>query len=723
MHNRHSSGGFRMFKVEKTKLKKRIKNTSATSANAAGVKVCSLDVLVKNRHKPINATMVEEEKSLALIRSIESLDKKEIKDVVFVSPYLPHPCEMEIWNGVAGRLGVKGRVVTAHSERHNFEQFSNYCDITGISLNLVCSSLDTIPENKTFLAGIENEILNADLVIAVGEASLSSYQCLKARRKHQNRLVVWQTAPRPPKGLLNLRGDTTSGETQIARERTVRREVLKNCDAILSFDKDSSTWAYLEDVSAQRIRRVSRGVNVKRFSMETNATQRLAMRASLGLPEADYIFLQAGPLEVEAGALDSVYAFKNLLQSDPSLVGHTKLAFCGTGSAGADVRQAVVDLQLDDHVFFLNPNDSSTLAVLGNQLSNLLSVCDALVHNPLIPVNGAPQKHLDCSYDIICALALGLTVISNSNGWAGEWLSRFYKTFGAGSIHSQAKLMRESIEKQDRLMGIKKAVRTAIENELEISKTESDLVKIFTSLMASESKVEDESISKLFNQIEKAIQARQYLDAIRIIEHTFTRPNLTQSQQSQLFRNIGDCFMKLGDTPNGRANYLRATELDPFCAKTFIGLGTVALQEHNYHIAVPQFQKAVSLAPSDDMASLGLGLAFEGMTEIQESYNWTLRACTLNSENTVAIFNLVKLSYELDAYPDAEKILSKYVSLHPNDVNMAFTLGGIQFKLGKLVEAVKQMEAILVLDPTNERAQGLLTQIQREAALAQKRQA
>ena len=47
------------------------------------------------------------------------------------------------------------------------------------------------------------------------------------------------------------------------------------------------------------------------------------------LPEADFIFLQAGPLELEGGAMDTLFAFKNLLQSHPDLVGRAKLAFCG----------------------------------------------------------------------------------------------------------------------------------------------------------------------------------------------------------------------------------------------------------------------------------------------------------------------------------------------------------------------------------------------------------
>lgn len=637
---------------------------------------------------------------------------RQEKHIFFVSPSLPHPCEMEIWNETVRLLGVKGTILTAKSEEKSFKHFVDICSAMRTPLHLEYKLLETIQENKTFLAGLEQELENASLVIAVGEVSLASFQALKARRSHQHRLAIWQNAPRPPEYLLS-RAQNQNPAT-LSRERTVRREVLKSCDALISFDKDSSTWAYLEDVNAQRIRRVSRGVSLNRFSKELTASRRIEMRARLGLPETDFIFLQAGPLEIDSGAMDSVYAFKSLLQSNPGLSGHTKLVFCGTGSAGGDVRQTVVNLRLDDHVYFLNPNDENTLQVLGNQLSNLLAICDAVIHNPVAPVNGSPQRYLDCTYDVLCSLASGLTVISNGNGWVGEWIARFYRTFSSGSLHSQVKLMRESIEKQERLVSIKRAVRMAIENELSLEKSADELAKVLRSLMSSNISFEEGSVARVFEQIEKMVSSRQYVEAIQLISDTFKMAGLSETQKAMLFRNIADCFTKLGDLENGLQNYIRSLEHDPYCAKTFVGLGTVALQAHNYNVAVPQFQKAVALAPKDDMASLGLGLAFEGLGENKEALNWTLRACNLNIENTVAIYNLVKLAYDLDQYVEAEDILTRYVALHPNDVNMTFTLGGIAFKLGKVEEAVRQMENILVLDPMNSRAHSLLGQINRE---------
>lgn len=275
--------------------------------------------------------------------------------------------------------------------------------------------------------------------------------------------------------------------------------------------------------------------------------------------------------------------------------------------------------------------------------------------------------------------------------------------------------MHESIDKQERMVGLKRAVRMAMENELGLDKAVEELSRVVASLLAAQKTQPTENASFVIEQIEKTVKAHQYVEAIQLISNAFKMPGLTEMQKANLYRHIGDCFTKLGDLENGLQNYARSLELDPYNSKTFIGLGTIALQTHNYNVAVPQFQKAVSLSPRDEMANLGLGLAFEGLGELKEALNWTVRSCNLNIENTVALYNLVKLAYDLDQFNEAEEIVGRYVGLHPNDVNMKFSFGGLVFKNGKSEFARQLMEDILVLDPMNGRAHGLLAQMNREA--------
>jgi tetratricopeptide (TPR) repeat protein len=636
------------------------------------------------------------------------------KKIAFVAPILPHHCELEIWNAVVKKMGVSGVILTADQEDRSFQTFVETCNLSDTSVSLSLKTLETTLENKSFLGGLENEIRDADVVVAVGEASLSTYQAMKARRSMQNRLLIWQNAPRPPSTLGLWKATPFAAlPPQMTREKTIRREVLKTCDAILSLDKEGASWAYLEGVNPQRIRRLNRGIDTKIFNLEKWESNKRDIRKALGLAANDFVFLHLGPLEIDSGALDSVFAFKSLLQSHSQFAGKVKLLFCSTGASSADVRQTVVDLQLDDHVYFLNPSESGNKLLVANQLSPLIAACDSLIHSPLAPTNGSPQRYLDTSYDILCGLACGITILTNGFGWAGEFAGRFYKTFSGGNIHSLSRAMFDSIDKRDKLANVRRAAFKTIENELNFDQTVDEFSKILLNALSGPQVQNQDSIEACFEQIERTIQGKQYLDAIHLINKAFGMSDLATTQKASLFRHIGDCFTKLGDLENGQANYTRALELDPYCAKSLIGLGTVALQQQNYNVAVPQFQKAVGLSPRDDMASLGLGLAFEGLGELEEARRWTSRACHLNIENTVAIFNLVKLAYDTEIFTEAEEVVSRYVGLHPHDINMVFTLGGLAFRSGKLDEATKLMENILMLDPMNSRAHSLMAQIHR----------
>ncbi|WP_338637398.1 tetratricopeptide repeat protein [Spirobacillus cienkowskii] len=682
-------------------------------------KSCSLESIVKNAQTwgpeqlmaYIEGDMGKKIAEIQAKHNVQEVQKS--KKIAFVAPQLPHPCELEIWNSCVQKLGLEGSLYTNIHEEKAFIHFARHLHASNTPLYLTCYTLDSMHENKTFLSGIEKELEQYSVIVSLGENSLASYQASKVKRINQARLVIWQNAPRPPHANLGTRSPNGSPLPHIARERTVRKEVLKNSDIILCFDKDGATWSYLEDVSSQRIRRVPRTINPKRYSSELSTMRRIELRAALGLPETDFIFFHLGPLEIESGALDSAFAFKNLLQSNPSFQGRARLCFCGTGSAGADIRQSVVEMGLDDHVYFLNPNGEGLKEIVGNQFSTVISLCDAVIHAPISPVNGNALKFLDSTYDVLCALSSEIITISNGNNWIGEWVSRFYKTFSAGSIHSLARLMQETIEKQDKVSSVKNAIKKAIANEFPFEKTTNEITEIFKTLIANTPIIESENTSKLIQQVEEMVIARQYIDAINLISQAFQKPGLSVVQQGNLYRLIGDCFTKLGDLDSGVANYTKALELDPYCAKCFIGLGTVALQRNNYNVAVPQFQKAVSLAPNDDMASLGLGLAFEGLNELKESLSWTVRACHLKADNTVAIFNLVKLSFELEEFADLERVLVRYIGMHPHDVNMIYTLGTVAFKTGQKDAALQLMENILALDPMNSRAHSLIAQIQK----------
>jgi tetratricopeptide (TPR) repeat protein len=215
-------------------------------------------------------------------------------------------------------------------------------------------------------------------------------------------------------------------------------------------------------------------------------------------------------------------------------------------------------------------------------------------------------------------------------------------------------------------------------------------------------------------EVEAKISQGQYLAAVDLIESIFElEKDIPSHHKSNLYRLIGDCFTKLGDTEGGKNAYVQAVELDPYSAKAHIGLGTVSLTKANYDIGVIHFQKAVGLSPNDEMASLGLGLSFHGLDELTEASKWVLKSLEINPENTAAIYTLVRIAQEREQYDDTEYVLRKYLKLHPHDHNMLYTLGGLLYKMQKYADVVDSLREIIAINPMDARAQSLIKQAKR----------
>jgi len=195
-----------------------------------------------------------------------------------------------------------------------------------------------------------------------------------------------------------------------------------------------------------------------------------------------------------------------------------------------------------------------------------------------------------------------------------------------------------------------------------------------------------------------------------LIESIFKMQNIPVHHRANLYRLIGDCFAKLGDLNSAKDAYLKGVEFDPYLAKAYIGMGTVGLLRNSFDVAVLHFQKAISLAPEDEMSNLGLGLAFQGMNELAEASRWVVKALEVNPCNGAALFTLVKISYDREVFTEVEVVLNRYMKAEPNDTNIMFTLGGITFRQGRYEDTISIMQRIVGIDPADARAQSLMQQ-------------
>ena len=564
------------------------------------------------------------------------------------------------------------------------ESICGYLSQTSYFDQLQLLALPDHDENPTYLPGLEKALGGFEVVVVKERLGMYAYQAVKAKWRNRFRLVVW------------VDNATVLPGEDVAAMRTVRNEVSNAADAFLVQSQAARTALSLEGIEPQRIVTFAPFVEAR---AQRGGKARAKAAETLGLGDTDFIIAHFGQIEWEEALLDLVHAVKLLEEMDRSLAARAKMVFCGIGSFSTDLRDRLVTLGLDRQAVYVAPSRDA--------FKTVLTAADCMYYA------GTPARdRLEGEpYRILSAMANQVPLLASRGPLVEEYVGKHRLDFCTGSVQSLAQAIKKAAEAPALRADIVQKNLMTLKNRR--AKVAREMSEMFTVVCRQTPTVDVSALDHQVLEVEALVHTKQYLVAIDMIESIFQLKEIPVHHKANLFRLIGDCFTKLGDGDGGKNAYMQSAELDPYSARTFIGLGTVGLTKQSYDIAVLHFQKAISLSPEDEMANLGLGLAFQGMGEMEEASRWVVKALEISPENTAAIFTLVQLAQERARFEDADRALEAYLARHPDDHNMLFTLAAIRHRAGRNGSAMELVERIVALDPFNERAQGLAREIAR----------
>lgn len=528
-----------------------------------------------------------------------------------------------------------------------------------------------------------------DIVVVKERLGLYAYQVVKAKWRNKFRLILWVD---------NL---TVFPGQDLDRMRTVRNEITNAADAIIVQSECARQTLLLEGVEASRIVKINPWVEA---TVSRDRKSRANAMQALGLAEGDIVIAHTGNLEWEDGILDLIHGARLAMDEDPSLKRRLKIAFCGIGSYAAQARERIINLGMDRNAIYLAPSREATRA--------LLTVAEALFYSSIDALDrgdGEPHR-------LLVAMTHKIQLIAHRRPIVEEFVGKHRFDFCQGAPASVAVAIRKALSAKALVNNVTAKNFHVVETVYSKERAQSQMLELIRLVQKQEQKLRLSEVDYKVLEVESKVANKQYLAAIDLIDSIFQLENIPTHHKSNLYRLIGDSFTKLGDSDASKAAYAQAIELDPFSAKAYIGLGTAAMTKSQY--AVIHFQKAITLAPQDEMANLGLGLAFQGIEELKEAGKWIVKSLEINPENT-ATFSLVKIAHERSDYADAERALENYIALHPTDTNIVYSLAGIQFSLGRYDRVIDLLSPIVAIDPMDSRAQGLIrnarTEIRKKA--------
>jgi tetratricopeptide (TPR) repeat protein len=553
--------------------------------------------------------------------------------------------------------------------------------------DLTCVALPDHDENTTFLPGLEAVLTDYDIVIVKERLGLYAYQIVKAKWRNRFRLIVW---------IDNL---SVFPAQDVDRMRTVRNEATNAADAFIVQSECARQTLLLEGIEEQRIIKMLPWVDGRAERTKKNRSKALEL---LGLSEGDLVIAHFGSLEWEDGLLDLVHGAKLAIAKDPSLGRRLKLVFCSIGSFATQIRERIIALGMDSNAIYLAPTREATQALLVATDSIFFSGIEALDR-----ADGDP-------YRLLLAMTLKIPVIAPRSPIVEEFIGKHRLDFCQGSASSAALAIEKALTAKALTNNIVTKNKSVADSLYSREIVTQNMIEMIDRVQKKSLTTHRSDLDQRVLEVEAKVANKQYLEAIDLIDSIFQIQGIPTHHKSNLYRLIGDSFTKLGDSDASKSAYAQAIELDPFSARAYIGLGTAAMTKSQYETAVIYFQKAITLAPQDEMANLGLGLAFQGLEELKEAGKWIIKSLDINPDNTAAIFSLVKIAHERLDYTEAERALENYITRHPGDNNMIYSLAGILFSIAKFERVIELLVPIIAIDPMDSRAQSLLRNARHE---------
>lgn len=181
---------------------------------------------------------------------------------------------------------------------------------------------------------------------------------------------------------------------------------------------------------------------------------------------------------------------------------------------------------------------------------------------------------------------------------------------------------------------------------------------------------------------------------------TLYMKNLTKKQTlGCFFNNLGNSYMKVGDTDKAFEVLLRAVQINPLLSEANMNLGNVYLKKKMPLQAVEQYEKALTIISNDAKAMNNLASAYMQLADYPRAESYYKTAMALDPEYIDVYRNLANAIQMQGRYEEAVGQLKAAVVLNPDDVNSFLLLGQICRQTEQFPDAEKYLLKALALDP------------------------
>lgn len=184
-------------------------------------------------------------------------------------------------------------------------------------------------------------------------------------------------------------------------------------------------------------------------------------------------------------------------------------------------------------------------------------------------------------------------------------------------------------------------------------------------------------------------------------------------QSFEVLQEQGDRYTSVGDYTQAQQCYGKAASLSPDSPSPYVGLGVVAFQKDLLDDAEISFRVACRLDPGCSRAYAGMAMIAQERADYEKAFEMYLKCLELDTDNLGALLGLFQTSCQMGSFAKVIHYLKLYLSIHPKDNSVKFTLAALYVKEGNFQQSRIMLLDILTSDPGNDDAANLLEEVDR----------
>jgi Flp pilus assembly protein TadD len=203
-----------------------------------------------------------------------------------------------------------------------------------------------------------------------------------------------------------------------------------------------------------------------------------------------------------------------------------------------------------------------------------------------------------------------------------------------------------------------------------------------------------------------ARQQGKYDEAVMLLND-----GLAYGESIELHMGLGTVYAKVGQVSEARAEFTKASVLDPKNPEPLVALGVLDEYEKKPDAATENYRKAVEMDPSYVSARNKLGVMYLEAGKTAEAEEQFRAALKWNPNTEGVLFNLALILDEQKKREEATALLERAYALSPDDMRISLALAKHILEM-EPDRARGILEELRKRDRNNEEVQNLLKQLQ-----------